>query len=92
MEVPAHNEESGPIIITGVESENIEEINDAYGDMITDMGETSKNNILARAVGVAVGCPYVIDWQQYYCCVHHSPLPILSIPLLLVNFFYRTSA
>ena len=65
MEVHAHNEESGPIIITGVESENIEEINDAYGDMITDMGETSKNNILARAVGVAVGCHYAVDWQQY---------------------------
>ena len=43
MEVPEDKDDCGPAIIYGVESENIEEINDAYGDMITDMGELLKN-------------------------------------------------
>ena len=47
MEPAADMDDSGPVIIYGVESENIEEINDAYGDMITDMGETFEKNLLS---------------------------------------------
>ena len=43
MEIPEPLDDCGPTIIYGVESENIEEINDAYGDMITDMGELCGN-------------------------------------------------
>ena len=43
MEIPEPLDDCGPTIIYGVESENIEEINDAYGDMITDMGEICDN-------------------------------------------------
>ena len=43
MEIPEPLDDCGPTIIYGVESENIEEINDAYGDMITDMGEIYNN-------------------------------------------------
>ena len=43
MDIPEPLDDCGPIIIYGVESENIEEINDAYGDMITDMGEIYNN-------------------------------------------------
>ena len=43
MENPEPLDDCGPTIIYGVESENIEEINDAYGDMITDMGELCGN-------------------------------------------------
>ena len=43
MDIPEPGDDSGPTIIYGVESENIEEINDASGDMITDMGEIYNN-------------------------------------------------
>ena len=43
MDIPEPVDDCGPTIIYGVESENIEEINDAYGDMITDMGEIYNN-------------------------------------------------
>ena len=43
MDIPEPLDDCGPTIIYGVESENIEEINDAYGDMITDMGEIYDN-------------------------------------------------
>ena len=38
MEIPEGYDDASETIIMGVESENIEEINDAYGDMITEMG------------------------------------------------------
>ena len=44
MEIPGVCDEHGDSIIEGVESENVEEINDAYRDMITEIGTPSKSH------------------------------------------------
>ena len=38
LDTPARIEPHGPAIIYGVESEEVEEINDAYNDMLEDLG------------------------------------------------------
>ena len=49
LDTPARIEPHGPAIIYGVESEEVEEINDAYNDMLEDLG-------LSKATEVEFQC------------------------------------
>ena len=40
MELPSEIDSHAPIIITGVESEEVEEVNDAYKDILEELGKT----------------------------------------------------
>ena len=53
LDTPARIEPHGPAIIYGVESEEVEEINDAYNDMLEDLG-------LSKATEVGF-CNFDID-------------------------------
>ena len=39
MDIPAETEAHGAVVITGVESEEVEEVNDAYKDILEEIGE-----------------------------------------------------
>ena len=38
MDLPSRNDLHGEVIITGVESEEVEEVNDAYKDILEELG------------------------------------------------------
>ena len=42
MEIPSKNEAHLDVITTGVESEEVEEVNDAYKDILEELGEKKK--------------------------------------------------
>ena len=41
MEIPRNNESHLDVVTTGVESEEVEEVNDAYKDILEELGEQS---------------------------------------------------
>ena len=38
MDIPAETDDNGAVFITGVESEEVEEVNDAYKDILEEIG------------------------------------------------------
>ena len=64
LDTPARIEPHGPAIIYGVESEEVEEINDAYNDMLEDLG-------LSKATEVEFQCrPTCFKAFVLMCIVH----------------------
>ena len=84
MELPHNNEISHlDVITTGVESEEVEEVNDAYKDILEELGEhwTVYNQSLARSTipfkGVARTTEPDIDEMMPSCC-----------PLMILDYIY----
>ena len=42
MDLPGDIDSHGRVVIAGVESEEVEEVNDAYKDILEDIGNSSK--------------------------------------------------
>ena len=55
MEIPSQNESHFDIITTGVESEEVEEVNDAYKDILEELGDNmpSLSPVIFPHAGVA---------------------------------------
>ena len=48
VDIPERTDDSANVIIYGVESEQIEEENDAYQDMRYELGERNEENVIFR--------------------------------------------
>ena len=42
MDIPAKTDDKGEVVITGVESEEVEEVNDAYKDILEEIGKDNR--------------------------------------------------
>ena len=78
LDTPARIEPHGPAIIYGVESEEVEEINDAYNDMLEDLG-------LSKATEVEFQCRPTFSKLLYNKCVFMCIVLHFEIGLCVAN-------
>lgn len=80
MDVPSQIDKHVDILIPGIESEEVEEINDAYKDILEDLGNLMKENqtICKHFLkGVAKTTEYEMDEEMSSCC-----------PLMFLDYIY----
>ena len=62
LDIPGQADPHGPAIIYGVESEEIEEINDAYNDLVEDLGLSSNTDNDLEEIMPSCGPLLVIEY------------------------------
>ena len=79
MEIQSQNESHFDIITTGVESEEVEEVNDAYKDILEELGDNmpSLSLVIFPPAGVAAATEGEMEEVMPSCC-----------PLLLLDYIY----
>ena len=83
MEIPRNNESHLDVVTTGVESEEVEEVNDAYKDILEELGEQSFYIVIGQPFlnipceGVAKATEPDIDEMMPSCC-----------PLMILDYIY----
>ena len=65
MDIPAQPDPHGPAIIYGVESEELEEINDAYNDLVMDLGLSKEREDDLEEIVPSCGPLLVIEYLVY---------------------------
>ena len=80
MDIPDSIDKHVDILIPGIESEEVEEINDAYKDILEELGNekaSSSSNDNFISWGVAATTEYEMDEVMPSCC-----------PLMLLDYIY----
>ena len=73
-DIPHQTDPHGPEIINGVESEEVEEVNDAYNDLINDLGERYIEKIVGeKKIFLYTFFFFILQWFKEYL-----PSPRLS--------------
>lgn len=65
MDIPSQTDPHGPAIIYGVESEELEEINDAYNDLVMDLGLSKEREDDFEEIVPSCGPLLVIEYLVY---------------------------
>ena len=61
MDLPSRKDSHGEIVITGVESEEVEEVNDAYKDILEELGMYCQDLPKSK-----------LQLQLSWLCSHHN--------------------